>query len=154
MNTINEINNWFELAMPKPTLDNQRVQAAVMLEEFSELFDTATENSSTIYNELITDANYQVKKLSDKMKTQSEFMLSINDRKEFLDALCDIIVTVVGTGYVYGFDMVGALAAVNESNFSKFVDGKPVFKEGGKIGKGSSYHTPFLDEFLGENPVT
>lgn len=151
--TFKDINEWFRLAIPNPTKDNQRVQAAVFFEECAEFFDTVNENSNTFYDELITDTNYQIKKLSDKMKTQADFMLSINDRKEFLDALCDIIVTVIGTGHVYGFDMLGALDAVSKSNNSKFVDGKPIFNAQNKIAKGHNYHTPFLDSFVGKNPV-
>lgn len=42
------------------------------------------------------------------------------DKKALLDALCDQIVTALGVGYMMGFDMEGALAEVNRSNYTKF----------------------------------
>ena len=67
-----------------------------------------------------------------------------------MDALCDQLVTICGVGYMLGFDMLGALAEVNRSNFSKFENGKPVFNEQGKIVKGKHYSKPDLKPFLGE----
>ena len=46
-----------------------------------------------------------------------------------------------------GMDIVGALDEVNRSNFSKFVNGKPVFDENGKIKKGANYKEPDLKRF-------
>ena len=52
-----------------------------------------------------------------------------------------------------GFDMAGALAEVNKSNWSKFKDGAPVFDGNGKIAKADGYFKPDLAKFLkaGEN---
>ena len=73
-----------------------------------------------------------------------------SDKAELLDALSDQLVTICGVGYMLGFDMLGALAEVNRSNFSKFENGKPVFNEQGKIVKGKHYSKPDLKPFLGE----
>lgn len=44
--------------------------------------------------------------------------------------------------------MKGALAEVNRSNWTKFVNGKPVINEQGKITKGSHYRKSNLIDFI------
>lgn len=44
------------------------------------------------------------------------------DKVEELDALCDMIWVIVGYANNQGYDIVGALDNVAESNFSKFVE--------------------------------
>ena len=73
--------------------------------------------------------------------------LVVNGGKELLDALCDQIVTAVGVAHMFGMNIEGAMDEVNRSNFSKFVDGKPVFNEHGKIIKGPNYTPPDLTGF-------
>lgn len=69
-------------------------------------------------------------------------------RVDALDGLCDQIVTAVGVAYLSGFDIEGALAEVDKSNYSKFVDGKPVFLDGKKVSKGPNYSPPQLKSFV------
>ena len=47
-----------------------------------------------------------------------------------------------------GMDPVGGLAEVNESNWSKFVDGEPQFDENKKIKNGPNYRKPDLSPFV------
>jgi len=47
-----------------------------------------------------------------------------------------------------GYQIHGAMLEVNASNFSKFVDGEPVFNEDRKIMKGPDYFKPDLKKFL------
>lgn len=67
---------------------------------------------------------------------------------EELDAIADIIVTLVGYAYMSNYDLQGALAEVNRSNFSKFEDGQPLFDSTGKIKKGRDYTPPNLEPFI------
>lgn len=46
-------------------------------------------------------------------------------------------------------ESVSSFEEVNRSNWSKFVDGKPVFDENGKIKKGDGYTPPDLSKFVG-----
>ena len=66
-------------------------------------------------------------------------------RKDLLDSLADQIVTAIGVGHCAGMNTPGACLEVNESNWSKFVDGKPLFNEHGKIMKGPDYAPPNLE---------
>lgn len=155
--TIKEIKNWFELAIPNPTVDNQRVQVGVHFEECSEMLETMHEefkHNSDGYISLKTEiAHNYLNSLADTLKKNKDYSLVVTDRKELLDSLCDQIVTAVGVGHMYGFDILGALAEVSRSNTSKFVDGKPVFNDVGKIAKGTAYTPPNLEPFLGTDPT-
>lgn len=74
--------------------------------------------------------------------------LSAQQRLELLDGLCDVIVTAVGVAHMFDMDIIGAMSEVNRSNFSKFVDGKPVFNEQGKIAKPVTFSQPNLEQFV------
>lgn len=153
MNTFEEIKTWFELAMPKPTKDNQRVQVGVHVEEFAEMCVTLEVPDQPNYGLLVGNATYVTNHFADTLKKSKDLNLVIKDRKELLDSLCDQIVTVIGCAHVYGLDILGALQEVSRSNNSKFVDGLPVFNENGKIAKGPYYSKPVLDTFLGTDPA-
>ena len=49
---------------------------------------------------------------------------------------------------MFGLGIEGALAEVNRSNWSKFVDGAPVFDANGKIAKPATYSKPNLEQFV------
>ncbi len=49
---------------------------------------------------------------------------------------------------MFDMDIVGALQEVNRSNYSKFVNGRAVFDENGKIKKGPDYSKPDLTKFV------
>lgn len=74
--------------------------------------------------------------------------ISDEDAEGALDALCDMEVTANGVAYCAGWDKDGADQAVLASNDAKLVDGKPVLKEGGKIGKPEGWKAPDLTPFL------
>lgn len=129
------IHNWFAAAVPAPTRDSQRVQAACVLEEMAELMD-----SIGLPCQVVED-------IAARLKT-GEVDIRANHPVEILDALCDVIVTCVGLGYMLGYKVEQALVEVNRSNFTKFEDGKPVFDELGKVMKGKNYEAPDLRRFV------
>lgn len=146
--TIPCIKQWFTLAVPTPTDKNRSVQLGVHMEEVVEMLDAIVPNSP------LADA---MRAVADDMKAgpetpeEAEYMRGVFariDRTELLDALCDQIVTAVGVAHMFGLDIEGALAEVNRSNWSKFVDGKPTFDANGKIAKPATYSKPDLTPFL------
>jgi predicted HAD superfamily Cof-like phosphohydrolase len=152
--TIREILNWHQSAIPTPTKTNQRVMLGVHFEECSEMLDSLTEGSgSERYLDIVENTNAHLSTLATKLKKNPDFEVTIKDREELLDSLADQIVTALGVAYMYGFDIVGALFEVVRSNNSKFVDGKPLFDENGKIKKGPDYFRPNLLPFLGTDPT-
>ena len=89
--------------------------------------------------------------LQRQLKTGAiELDLTQIDRIVLLNALCDQIVTAVGTAHMLGMDIHGALAEVAASNDSKFgEDGHPIFNQEQKIVKGPNYRAPDLSRYAG-----
>lgn len=66
-----------------------------------------------------------------------------NDLVEIADALADIIYIAYGTGVTYGLPMDEIFDEVHRSNMSKLgEDGKPIYREDGKVLKGPNYFKP------------
>ena len=146
--TLRKTLNWFEVARPEAAPNTFSVQFGVHCEEFAETLD-AIDPLDDELAELIQDASKAVKELASALK-KGTHTLQKDDliRVDLLDGLCDTIVTAVGTAHALGMDIVGAMDEVNSSNFSKFENGKPVFKANGKIGKGINYTPPNLEPFI------
>lgn len=143
--TIKNTKDWFAAAIPNPTDDNKRTQLGVHIEEFKEMLDTI---DVLEYPELLNRSKVAVHELAEQLKKNKELTVVVRDQDGFLDAICDQLVTATGCAHMYGHDVAGALDEVNRSNFSKFVDGKPVFNEHGKISKGPDYSKPNLKPFV------
>lgn len=128
---------WFELAKRNPGETEMRVQVGVHVEEVSEMFRAIGFKEDKQLEDM---GNALKKGTYPRNKSYAQV-----DRKELLDSLCDQIVTAVGIAHMYGLDIHTGLDRVNKSNWSKFVDGKPVFDENGKITKGPNYKKPDLE---------
>jgi hypothetical protein len=140
LDTIAGIRTWFERAVPKPTNKNLHVQLGVHFEEVGEMLQSL-QGKTYLTRKLIDNAMESVKLLAEHLKTQTEVVcVGAYTEAELLDALCDQVVTAVGVGHMLGYPMSEAIDRVNTSNWSKFVVGKPVFDENGKIRKGPDYH--------------
>lgn len=145
-NTLSDTFHWFELAHPAPTSKQLHTQTGVHFEEVAEMLEEM-KGTDRLTSVLIHSAMTALTVLGDHLK-RGDNLFTIPDRKLFLDALCDQIVTATGVGRDCHFPMVAALTEVNASNWSKFVDGKPIFNEQGKIMKGPNYFKPDLSAFV------
>ena len=68
---------------------------------------------------------------------------------EVADALSDILYVVYGAGHAFGIDLDKCFTEVHRSNMSKLGnDGKPIYREDGKILKGENFSEPNLEEVL------
>ena len=140
---IHSIKEWFKTAKPNPSTADVCVQISCHYEEVAEMGAVLYDNVR--FALAATALLYRT--------NQSEYLdaieeLSVYDRVEILDALCDQIVTAVGVAYMLGMDIEGALAEVNRSNWSKFEGGVPVFNEHGKIVKCAEYTPPELSDYI------
>lgn len=142
MNTLTTINIWHRRARPEPTEANFNVQLGCHLEEIAEMLDTLAANPTA--ERSFIDLKIYVKGFAEGLK-RGEVTMGITDRKEFLDSLADQVVTAVGVGHCANMDVPAACERVDNSNWSKFVDGQPQFNEHGKITKGASYAPPDLE---------
>lgn len=62
------------------------------------------------------------------------------DRVQIAKELTDLLYVVYGAGDVFGLDLDECFRLVHESNMSKLgEDGKPIYREDGKVLKGPNY---------------
>ena len=70
-------------------------------------------------------------------------------REEFLDGICDQIVTATGVGFMAKMNVAGGFGEVNRSNASKFGEnGEPIFDPNLKLIKGPNYFKPNLKQYI------
>ena len=137
--SITDIADWFKKAKPEPTDKDICVQLGCHFEEIVEMLDELKED----------EANPIMHEIANYMKSpDGGEVVALDDKVNFLDALCDQIVTATGVAYMMGFDIEGALKEVIRSNNSKMVDGKFEFDANGKIAKPESYSKPDLTPFV------
>ncbi len=77
--------------------------------------------------------------------------LDADDIVEVADALADLLYVVSGAGHVFGIDLDAVLEEVQRSNLSKLgEDGKPIYREDGKVLKGPNFSEPDVNKVLVE----
>ena len=149
-NTLSKTKEWFEKAVPKPELKNFNSQLGCHFEEVAEMLNPI-QGVDSFTSELLISAEDAMSALASHIKNNSGkrivFIESENEL-EFLDAICDQIVTATGVAHMGGHDIVGAMNEVNSANFSKFENGQPLFDANRKIIKGSAYRKPNLEPYL------
>ena len=65
------------------------------------------------------------------------------------DALTDILYVTYGAGHAFGVDLDKCFEEVQRSNMSKLgEDGKPIYRDDGKVMKGENYSPPDLKKCL------
>ena len=68
---------------------------------------------------------------------------------EIADALTDILYVVYGAGHAFGLDLDDCFHEVHSSNMTKLgADGRPLYREDGKVMKGPNYREPDLTKFV------
>jgi predicted HAD superfamily Cof-like phosphohydrolase len=147
--TIESIALWHKRARPEPTDKDFNVQLGCHFEEIVEMIEALRFTHTSGNGVELPGKNstlYQtVKDYADGLKS-GRITADVSDRKEFLDAAADQIVTAVGTGHCARMNVVKAVDIVNTSNWSKYSpEGEPYFDQNGKILKGPNYTPPNLE---------
>lgn len=122
-----------------PSADRERVHMRMRLvaEEFSELVGAVYGSQA---RGLIEDA-YKEAVASDS---------GDRDTVETADALADLVYVIYGMALETGIPMRDVLAEVQASNLSKLgEDGKPIYREDGKVLKGRNFFSPNIPRVLG-----
>lgn len=147
-NTLSATFAWFQEARPQPTSKQFHTQLGVHFEEVGEMIEEITPLSPTAIH-LLHEAKITLKALATYLKgADNAITVEPHARTNFLDALCDQIVTATGVAHHCGFPIVDALDEVNSSNFSKFVNDHAIVDANGKIQKGPNYFKPDLSQFV------
>ena len=117
--------------------------------EFHNAFRLSVEHKpkSDISSE-ITDLRYNLMKEENEEYLQA---VKSNDLIEIGDALGDMLYILCGTIISHGFqDKIEAIFdEIQRSNMSKLgADGKPIYREDGKVLKGPNYFKPDIEKIL------
>lgn len=84
--------------------------------------------------------------------TELEDAIAEGHMEGIADALTDIIYVTYGAGHAFGIDLDKCFEEVQRSNMSKLgADGKPIYRDDGKIMKGPNYSEPDLRKVLNGN---
>lgn len=143
---LDQIQLWHERARPEPDQRAINAQLGAHLEEVCEMLETITVQYKHGGADPLTatDAYQHLLALSKLLKAQAVNVIC-HDREGLCDALADQVVTAVGVGHTLDIDVPGACGRVNQSNWSKTVDGKFQFDANGKIIKPATYQPPNLE---------
>lgn len=148
---------WFKACYPNPTVAQWHSQFGVHLEEVAEMLEavrTAADKKGKAVGWAalaVHDAIQPLRVLSELLKAGALKVLDV-DHQEFGDSLADQRVTGTGLAIMSGYDFAGMIALVDRANFSKFVDGKPIYDEHGKVAKGPDTFKPDLGPYI-VNPI-
>ena len=120
--------------------------------EFHEAFNLPTGNREDLTIELI---DLRVKLLREELEEVETALYAFYNEPcvareaDVLKELCDLNYVLSGTAVVFGLDLEEAFYRVHESNMSKLGDdGKPIYRDDGKVLKGSKYMPPFLEDLI------
>lgn len=132
--------DWFEVTDPQPTQYRLNSQFGAHLEEVREMFPEITSGNVEV------DAKMQLidtlmSEVANLFKSQQVDLKVLNNKK-FFDSLLDQRVTLTGVAHLKGYAFDEGVARVDVANFTKFVDGVPQYKEGGKVAKGPYFVEP------------
>ena len=132
---------WFAVVLENdaPGTDRFPVQLGCHLEEVVEmLVELELEDE---LNQEVANAVASLTKVADALKS-ARVEVGTKNEVAFNDSVLDQRVTGTGLLKMRGVDVAECVARVDVANFTKFVDGKPLYKEGGKIAKGPNFWNP------------
>ena len=117
-------------------------KVGVFMKTFGQEVKDKPSFSSDKINKLRIDLiKEELEELSEAMKNK--------DLLEVADALTDILYVTYGAGHAFGIDLDSCFREVQRSNMSKLgEDGKPIYREDGKVLKGPNYSEPDLKKTL------
>ena len=114
--------------------------------DFMEVFGQEVNFVPTLRDQEIQDLRID---LIQEELDELQLAFTNKDIVEVADALTDLLYVVYGAGHAFGIDLDECFTEVHESNMSKLgEDGKPIYREDGKVLKGPGYFPPNLEEIV------
>jgi len=113
---------------------------------FMNTFDQEVKKSPKLPSEEVVDLRLD---LIYEEVTELYESTNSKDMNGIADALTDILYVTYGMGAALGIDLDKCFEEVQRSNMSKLdEDGKPIYREDGKVMKGPSYFPPNLQRLV------
>jgi len=98
---------------------------------------------------LIREGFYEVEEAIDNYNTYKNSNNTATNAEMLLKELCDLQYVLDGTFVALGLDKQVAFNRVHKSNMSKLgTDGKPIYRDDGKVLKGPNYKEPDLGDLV------
>ena len=119
------------------------------VEKFHETYQLLSNHSPTVaIPEAIKTLRYELMKEENEEYKEA---VDNNDMMEVADALGDMLYILCGTIITHGMQhkISEVFEEIQRSNMSKLgLDGKPIYREDGKVMKGPNYFKPDLSKFV------
>jgi len=91
----------------------------------------------------------RIKLRSDLTSEEYRELATADSPEEIMKESCDLVYVIMGMFVEFGWNFDEAFKRVHESNMSKLDEnGKPIYREDGKILKGPNYTPPTLKDLL------
>lgn len=82
------------------------------------------------------------------IREEHEELVASCDEDETLKEMADLVYVVYQLAAAMDWDLDEAIRRVHASNMSKLVDGKPLYREDGKVLKGPNYRVPEMKDLV------
>lgn len=116
-------------------------QAIDFREAMDQPINTIDDNVHELQFKLIEE---EFSELREEYLVELDLETPVNQLKE----LADLVFVCYQYAAARGWNLDAAMRRVFDSNMSKLVDGKPTYREDGKVEKGPNYQPPILDDLL------
>ena len=85
------------------------------------------------------------------LSEEMEEVVEAGSMENLTKELADLIYVAIGMAVTFGLPLCEVFERVHQSNMSKLgEDGKPIYREDGKVMKGPNYQPPKLDDLFNE----
>jgi predicted HAD superfamily Cof-like phosphohydrolase len=120
-----------------------------MVKEFMNTFGQEVKTKPEFPSQTIINLR---RKLIDEEVAELKEGILLRDMENVAKELTDGLVVLYGAGAAFGIDLDACFKEVHASNMSKLgEDGKPIYREDGKVLKGPNYFQADLKKVLGLN---
>ena len=125
---------------------------ALKVKEFMKVFGQEVKEEPKFPND--NTVNARIDLIHEEFDELKQAIYSDKARNEgtlvaIADALTDILYVTYGMAHSFGIDIDECFRAVHVSNMSKLdEDGKPIYRDDGKVLKGPNYRPPNLKEIM------
>ncbi len=127
---------------------HRRSEAAEMVEEFHQAYGLPVRTTPGL------DVGVGLQELRKSlMREELDEVCAAIDRGDLIevaDGLADLLYVVYGTALTFGIDLDAVVREVHRSNMTKLgPDGRPIYREDGKVLKGPGFELPRIAQVLG-----
>jgi predicted HAD superfamily Cof-like phosphohydrolase len=122
-----------------------------LVREFHEAYEmpVGTVNIHDDFDKIEKEDAERIALRSNLVAEEFKELINAESCEEIMKESCDLIYVILGTFVEFGWDLEEAFRRVHLSNMSKLgEDGKPIYREDGKVLKGPNYKKPDLSDLV------